>query len=55
MDYYQRQRWAINNYEGVVVSSTSQKLVVLKDNGSEWTIYPSMGLTIYTVNKPVVL
>lgn len=54
MDYYQRQRWALNNYEGVVVSSTSQKLVVQKDNGFEWTIYPSMGLTIYTVNIPVV-
>lgn len=54
MDYHQRQRWAVSNYEAVVVSSSSQKLVVKKDNGCEWAIYPSMGLTISKVNVPVV-
>jgi hypothetical protein len=50
MDYYKRQRWEVNNYEGEVVSSTPQLLVVRKDDGFERTVYPLMDLTIFKVN-----
>ncbi len=46
MDYYLVQRWSLNNYSGVVVSSTSKQLLVRKDCGNEVIVMPFMCLSV---------
>lgn len=46
MDRYKCQRWLLNNYTGVVVSSTSQEVMIRQPSGFVSSVRPFMGLSV---------